>query len=45
VLGNVQGSLGVLFNQQDGGAGFVELLDDRKYFSHNKRRKTHGGLV
>ena len=42
---HLQGHFGVLFHQQDGGAGLMQLPDDSEDLSHQNGGKAHGGLV
>ena len=45
VMGEFQRQAGILFDQQDGGAGLVEPLDDLHGLEHQLGRKAHRRLV
>ena len=44
-MGEAQGHVGVLFDEEDGCAFFVEVAEDGKNFLHEFRGETHGGFV
>src|ERR687886_195096 len=45
VGGDLQGDVGVLLDEQDGRALFVDLLDGMEDSLHQHRREAHRGLV
>ncbi len=44
-LGEFEGQTGVLFHQQDGGAGLVDLFEGVEHGEHQQRCQAHGGFV
>ena len=45
IVGYLQRRAGILFDQEDGHAGALEIGDDPEYLAHHQRRQTQAGLI